>query len=104
MMIGNMPAGQVSITFNLQGPTSCVVTACATGTNSVGDAFKVIQRGDADVMLAGGTEACISPAPVAGFCAMKALSTNNENPEKLPVHLIKVVMALLWVKVPVLLF
>ena len=82
MMIGNMPAGQVSITFNLQGPTSCVVTACATGTNSVGDAFKVIQRGDADVMLAGGTEACISPAPVAGFCAMKALSTNNENPEK----------------------
>ena len=82
MMIGNMPAGQVSITFNLQGPSSCVVTACATGTNSVGDAFKVIQRGDADVMLAGGTEACISPAPVAGFCAMKALSTNNENPEK----------------------
>lgn len=82
MMIANMPSGQTSITFGLQGPCSCVVTACATGTNSIGDAFKVIQRGDADVMVAGGVEACISPAAVAGFCAMKAMSTRNDEPQK----------------------
>jgi 3-oxoacyl-[acyl-carrier-protein] synthase II len=82
MMIANMPAGQTSITFGLQGPCSCVVTACATGTNSIGDAFKIIQRGDADVMVAGGTEAAVSPAAVAGFCAMKAMSTRNSEPEK----------------------
>lgn len=82
MMIANMAAGQTSITFGLQGPSSCVITACATGTNSIGDAFKIIQRGDADVMVAGGTEAAISPAAVAGFCSMKALSTRNEEPEK----------------------
>ena len=82
MMIGNMAAGQTSITFGLQGPCSCVVTACATGTNAIGDAFKVIQRGDADVMVAGGTEAAISPIAVAGFCSMKALSTRNDEPEK----------------------
>ncbi len=82
MMIANMPAGQTSITFGLQGPCSCVVTACATGTNAIGDAFKIIQRGDADVMVAGGTEAAISPAAVAGFCAMKAMSTRNDEPQK----------------------
>jgi 3-oxoacyl-[acyl-carrier-protein] synthase II len=82
MMIGNMAAGQTSITFGLQGPCSCVTTACATGTNAIGDAFKVIQRGDADVMVAGGTEAAISPIAVAGFCSMKALSTRNDEPEK----------------------
>ena len=82
MMIANMAAGQVSIAFGLQGPSSCVVTACATGTNCIGDAMKVIQRGDADVMVAGGTEAAISPAGMAGFCAMKALSTRNDEPEK----------------------
>lgn len=82
MMIANMPAGQTSITFGLQGPCSCVVTACATGTNAIGDAFKVIQRGDADVMVAGGTEAAISPTAVAGFCAMKAMSTRNDEPQK----------------------
>lgn len=82
MMIGNMAAGQTSITFGLQGPCSCVVTACATGTNAIGDAFKVIQRGDADVMVAGGTEAAISPIAVAGFCSMKAMSTRNDEPEK----------------------
>lgn len=82
MMIANMPSGQTSITFGLQGPCSCVVTACATGTNSIGDAFKLIQRGDADVMVAGGTEAAVSPAAVAGFCAMKAMSTRNDQPEK----------------------
>lgn len=82
MMIANMPAGQTSITFGLQGPCSCVVTACATGTNAIGDAFKIIQRGDADVMVAGGTEAAISPSAVAGFCAMKAMSTRNDEPQK----------------------
>ncbi len=82
MMIANMAAGQVSIALGLQGPCSCVITACATGTNSIGDAFRIIQRGDADVMLAGGTEAAVSPAAMAGFCAMKAMSTNNEEPEK----------------------
>jgi 3-oxoacyl-[acyl-carrier-protein] synthase II len=82
MMIANMPAGQTSITFGLQGPCTCVVTACATGTNAIGDAFKIIQRGDADVMVAGGTEACVSPSAVAGFCAMKAMSTRNDEPQK----------------------
>ncbi|WP_371371300.1 beta-ketoacyl-ACP synthase II [Sporomusa aerivorans] len=82
MMIANMPAGQTSITFGLQGPCSCVVTACATGTNAIGDAFKIIQRGDADIMVAGGTEAAISPSAVAGFCAMKAMSTRNDEPQK----------------------
>ncbi len=81
MMIANMAAGQVSIAFGLQGPSSCIVTACATGTNCIGDAMRVIQRGDADVMVAGGTEAAISPAGMAGFCAMKALSTRNDAPE-----------------------
>ena len=82
MMIANMTAGQTSITFGLQGPCSCVVTACASGTNAIGDAFKIIQRGDADVMVAGGTEAAVSPAAVAGFCAMKAMSTHNDEPQK----------------------
>lgn len=82
MMIANMASGQTSITFGLQGPCTCVVTACATGTNAIGDAFKMIQRGDADVMVAGGTEAAVSPAAVAGFCSMKAMSTSNEEPEK----------------------
>src|SRR5665647_1261877 len=82
MMIANMAAGQVSIAFGLQGQSSCVVTACATGTNCIGDAMKVIQRGDADAMVAGGTEAAISPAGMAGFCSMKALSTRNDAPEQ----------------------
>ena len=82
MMIANMAAGQVAITYKLHGPSSCVVTACATGSNCIGDAFRVIQRGDADAMVAGGTEAAISQAAVAGFGAMKALCMDhNENPE-----------------------
>ena len=82
MMIGNMAAGQISITLGLRGPSSCVVTACATGSNCIGDAFRVIQRGDADVMVAGGTEASISQAAVAGFCSMKALCMDhNDDPE-----------------------
>jgi len=82
MMIANMASGLTSITFGLQGPCTCVVTACATGTNSIGEAFKTIQRGDADVMVAGGTEASLSPAALAGFASMKAMSTNNNEPEK----------------------
>lgn len=82
MMIANMASGQTSITFGLQGPCTCVVTACATATNSIGEAFKIIQRGDADVMVCGGTEATISQAAMAGFCAMKAMSTRNDEPEK----------------------
>lgn len=78
MMIPDMAAGQVSITLGAKGFNSCTVTACATGTNSIGDAFKVIQRGDADVMITGGTEAPITKMSVAGFSANKALSTNPD--------------------------
>ncbi len=82
MMIGNMASGQASITFGLRGPCLTVVTACATGTNSIGEAMRIIQHGDADIMVCGGTEATISPAALAGFCSMKALSTRNDAPEK----------------------
>ncbi len=82
MEIPNMPAGQISIAFGFKGPNTAIVTACATGTNCIGDAMRTIQYGDADLMLAGGTEAAISPIAVAGFDNMKALSRNNDNPEK----------------------
>ncbi|WP_050182715.1 beta-ketoacyl-ACP synthase II [Domibacillus robiginosus] len=78
MMIPDMAAGQVSIYLGAKGVNSCTVTACATGTNSIGDAFKVIQRGDADAMISGGTEAPITQMSVAGFCANTALSTNPD--------------------------
>ncbi len=81
-MIANMAAGLVSIHLGSKGPNSCTVTACASGTNSIGDAMKIIQRGDADVMIAGGTEASICPLGIAGFCAARALSTRNNEPEK----------------------
>src|SRR5690606_27391523 len=76
MMIPDMAAGQVSILLGAKGINSCTVTACATGTNSIGDAFKAIERGDADVMITGGTEAPITTMAIAGFNAAKALSTN----------------------------
>lgn len=82
MMIGNMVSGQISITFGLKGHCSSVVTACATGTNAIGDACRMIQRGDLDMAVAGGAEAAVSPGAVAGFAAMKALSTRNDEPEK----------------------
>ncbi len=82
MEIPSMPAGQIGIAFGFKGPNTAIVTACATGTNCLGDAFRAIQYGDADIMLAGGVEAAISPIAVAGFANMKALSTNNENPHK----------------------
>jgi len=78
MMIPDMAAGQVSILLGAKGVNSCTVTACATGTNSIGDAFKVIQRGDADVMITGGTEAPITKIAIAGFCANTALTTNPD--------------------------
>ncbi|KQL54992.1 3-oxoacyl-ACP synthase [Heyndrickxia shackletonii] len=78
MMIPDMAAGQVSIFLGAKGINSCTVTACATGTNSIGDAFKVIQRGDADAMITGGAEAPITNMSVAGFSANKALSTNPD--------------------------
>lgn len=81
MMISNMAAGNVSIAYNLKGKNINVVTACATGTNSIGEAFRTIQYGDADVMLAGGTEASITPIGIAGFAALNALSTSTD-PER----------------------
>lgn len=78
MQIPNMPAGQIGIAFGCKGPNTAIVTACATGTNCIGDALRSIQYGDADVMLAGGAEAAISPVAVAGFANMKALSTTAD--------------------------
>jgi 3-oxoacyl-[acyl-carrier-protein] synthase II len=82
MMIANMASGQISMITGAKGPNSTAVTACATGTHSIGDAFKTIAHGDADVMICGGAEATISPTGVAGFCALRAMSTRNEEPEK----------------------
>ena len=81
MVLINLCSGQVSIRIGAKGPNSSAVTACATGTHSIGDSFKIIQRGDADVMVAGGSEAPLSPLCVAGFNAMKALSRNNDDPQ-----------------------
>lgn len=81
MMISNMAAGNVSIAYGLKGKSLNVVTACATGTHSIGEAYRSIQVGDADVMLAGGTESCICPIGVAGFAALTALS-GSEDPER----------------------
>lgn len=78
MMIADMAAGQVSIALGAKGINACTTTACASGANSIGDAFKVIQRGDADVMITGGTEAPITNMSFAGFCMAKALSTNPD--------------------------
>lgn len=82
MLIVNMAAGWVSILHNAKGPNTCSVTACATSANSLGDAFMIIQRGDADVMFAGGAEAPITPLCMAGFASARTLSTRNDEPEK----------------------
>jgi len=82
MLIINEAAGMLSIRYGAKGPNICVVTACATGTHSIGEAFRTIERGDADAMIAGGTEACICPLGVGGFNAMKALSTRNHEPQR----------------------
>ena len=82
MTVINLASGQIAIRIGATGPNSCAVTACATGNNCIGDAFKIIQRGDADAMIAGGTEAAITPLSVAGFAASRALSTRNAEPQR----------------------
>ena len=82
MLIINMASGLVSMRYGAKGPNSAVVTACATGNHAIGDAFRLIQRGTADIMIAGGAEAIIVPLTIAGFCSMKAMSTRNDEPEK----------------------
>ncbi|MSU48569.1 MAG: beta-ketoacyl-[acyl-carrier-protein] synthase II [Opitutus sp.] len=81
-LIGNMCSGLVAIEFGARGPNFGVVSACATGTHALGEAAHMIRRGDADVMIAGGSEAAITPFAYASFCAMKAMSTRNDSPEK----------------------
>jgi len=81
-LIANLAAGHVSIRFGAKGPNSATCTACATGAHAIGDAMKVIQREEADIMIAGGTESVISPLAVGGFAAMRALSTRNDAPER----------------------
>ena len=82
MLITNMASGQVSIRLGAKGPNLCIATACATATHAIGEAARIIASGDADVMVAGGTESATTPLGLAGFCALKALSTRNDAPEK----------------------
>ncbi len=81
-LIANLAPGQISIALGAKGPNSCTVTACATGTHAIGDAFRIIERDEADVMIAGGTEATITPMCVGGFAAMRALSKRSDDPTK----------------------
>ena len=80
--IVNLASGQVSIRSGAKGPNSATATACTTSAHSIGDSFRIIQRGEADAMICGGTEACITPMGIGGFAAMRALSTRNEEPER----------------------
>jgi 3-oxoacyl-[acyl-carrier-protein] synthase II len=82
MLIVNLAPGHISMHFGCKGPNSSIVTACATGNHSIGEAFKIIQRSDADAMIAGGVESTITPLAIGGFCAMKALSTRNDEPQR----------------------
>jgi len=82
MLIVNEASGHVSMRFRLKGPNSCVATACATGNHAIGDAMRIIQYGDADAMLAGGTEGAVTPMGIGGFCALKSLSMRNDEPER----------------------
>jgi len=82
MMIPSMAPGQVCLRFGFRGPNSVVSTACAAGTHAIGDAYRLIQRGDADAMVTGGCEAGITPLSLAGFCSMRALSTRNDDPQR----------------------
>jgi 3-oxoacyl-[acyl-carrier-protein] synthase II len=82
MLLINLAPGMISIKYGAKGPNVSSVSACATGTHSIGDAFHMIKRGDADAMIAGGTESTITPLAIGGFAAMKALSTRNDAPEK----------------------
>ena len=80
MMISNMAPGQISMAFGLRGTSMAITTACASGTHAIGESFRMIQDGKVDIIVAGGTEAAITPIAVAGFCSMKALSTRNDDP------------------------
>lgn len=82
MMIANMASGQISMIAGAKGPNSTAVTACATGSHSIGESYKIIQRGDADAMICGGSESPITPTGLAGFGALRAMSTRNDEPEK----------------------
>ena len=82
MLIVDMASGQVSIKLGVKGPNSCVATACASASHAIGDSYRIIQRGEAEVMISGGSEAAITRLGVSGFCAMKALSVRNDEPEK----------------------
>ena len=82
MMISNMASGMVSMEYDLRGPNMCIVTACATANNSIGEAWRIIKFGDADAFIAGGAEATITPLGIAGFASMKALSCRNDDPTK----------------------
>lgn len=82
MLIVNEASGHVSMKFGFKGPNSCVATACATGNHAIGDAARIIQYGDADVMLAGGTEGAVTPMGIGGFCALKSLSCRNDEPTR----------------------
>lgn len=82
MLISNMGGSQIAIELDIRGPNMCIVTACATATNSIGESLRALQRGEVDVMLAGGAEASITPLAFAGFCSMKAMTTRNDSPEK----------------------
>lgn len=82
MMIANMGAAQAAITFGLKGPNITITTACASSSNAIGDSFRLIQHGQADIMITGGSEAAVTPLAVAGFCSMKSLSTHNDQPKK----------------------
>jgi len=81
-LIANLAAGHIAIQYGAKGPNTCLVTACATGAHCIGDAFRAIQYGDAEAIIAGGTEANITPLTIGGFNAMKAISTRNDEPEK----------------------
>jgi 3-oxoacyl-[acyl-carrier-protein] synthase II len=82
MLIVNMAAGHISIMIGVKGPNLCTTTACASGSHAIGEAMRIVQYGDADIMIAGGTESCISTLGIGGFCALKALSTRNNEPER----------------------
>ena len=81
-LIANMASGQIAIEFGVKGPNLCIVTACAASCHSVGESFRLIREGRADAMITGGSEAVVSPLALGGFCAMRAVTTRNEEPEK----------------------
>jgi 3-oxoacyl-[acyl-carrier-protein] synthase II len=82
MLIVNEAPAHIAIIFGFKGPNFCTTTACASGNHAIGDAFRIIERGDAEIMLCGGTESCVVPTGVGGFCALKALSTRNNEPQR----------------------